>query len=163
MKTHFVYAGHHYYDYWNSKGREDRLRAIISKGMRKYKLKSVMVTSINLHKWNLITKEEMEQYCKGERDRKDSVNDDLESLFQNIRLGKEPEEWTHTYLLPKLTPEELKLVEEKNRCYFQTFYFAFPFAESDSKFAQSMSGRRTFTIENSSEKQPLLLSCINFR
>ena len=95
MKTHFIYAGHHYYDYWYSFGREDRLKAIILNGMRKYKLKSVMVTSINLHKWRLITKERMENYCKGKEDeeRKHSVNDDLESLFENIRLGKEPDEW----------------------------------------------------------------------
>ena len=35
----------------------------------------------------------MESYCKGEEDEKDSVNDDLESLFENIRLGKEPDEY----------------------------------------------------------------------
>ncbi len=58
--------------------------------MKKHAIKSVMMTSIYSLRWNLITKEEMESYCKGEKSEKDSVNDDLESLFENIRLGKKP-------------------------------------------------------------------------
>ena len=34
----------------------------------------------------------MEKYCKGEEKEKYSVNDDLESFFENLRLGKEPDE-----------------------------------------------------------------------
>ena len=60
MKTHFVYAGHYYYDNPYSSDREDRLRAMILNGMKKYQLDSVMVTSINMHRWNLLTKERME-------------------------------------------------------------------------------------------------------
>ena len=56
----------------------------------------------------------MESYCKGEEDEKDSVNDDLESLFENIRLGKEPDEFVVSYFLPKLTEEELELVERRD-------------------------------------------------
>ena len=163
MKTHFVYAGHYYYDYpYNFVGREDRLRAIILNGMKKYQLDSVMVTSINMHRWNLITKERMENYYKGQEDKEriHSVNDDLEALFGDIRLGKEPDEWIHTYFLPKLTEKEMKLVEEKNRFYFQTFDdFIDPdvdetemmHSESNSKYVLSGCDRRTFTIENSSE------------
>ena len=141
--------------------------------MRKYKLKSVMVTTINLHRWRLITKERMENYYNGKEDRKriHSVNDDLESLFENIRLGKEPDELIRTYFLPKLTEKELELVERKDRSYCQTFEEWYSpdvnkremmLSESDSKFVLSGCARRTFTIENSSEKQPLL-SCLNFR
>ena len=101
----------------------------------------------------------MENYYKGKEDqrRKYSVNDDLESLFKNMRLGKEPDEWVRTYFLPKLTEKEMKLVEEKNRCYFQTFEDSFDpdvdetemmQSESDSKYILSACDRRTFTIEN---------------
>ena len=55
-----------------------------------------MVTMICLRRRSLITKEEMESFCKGEENLKDSVNDDLESLFENI-LGKEPDEWVTTF------------------------------------------------------------------
>ena len=63
----------------------------------------------------------MESYCKGEKDLKESVNDDLDSLFENIRLGKEPNEEVLTYFLPKLTEEELEKVEKRHTSYLQTF------------------------------------------
>ena len=119
-----------------------------------------MVTSIGSARFKLITKEEMESYCKGEKDEKDSVNDDLESLFENIRLGKEPNEWVYTYFLPKLTEEELELVERRDTTYLQTFQWSNPdvdetemmLSESDSKYVRGRSWRKTFVIENSSNK-----------
>ena len=126
-----------------------------------------MVTRIYLYRWNLITKEEMESYCKGEKDEKDSVNDDLESLFENIRLGKEPNEFVHTYFLPKLTEEELELVERRDTSYLQTFALRndadvdeteMMLSESDSKYVRGNCWRRTFVIENSSETSSELSS-----
>ena len=80
-----------------------------------------MVTIIGMLRSKLITKEAMEKYCKGEesdgRDWKDSVNDDLESFFEDLRLGKEPDEEVRTYFLPKLTKSELELVERKETSY----------------------------------------------
>ena len=125
-----------------------------------------MVTMIYLNRWNLITKEEMESYCKGEnRHRKDSVNDDLESFFENIRLGKEPNEEVQTYFLPKLMEEELELVERRDTSYLQTLHFGtldavnpdvaeteMMLSESDSKYVYGKSPRRTFVIENTSKK-----------
>ena len=127
--------------------------------MKKHKIKSVMLTIIYLDRINLITKEKMESYCKGEELRKDSVNDDLESFFENIRLGKEPDEDVQTYFLPKLTEEELELVEKRDTGYFQTFGSSNPdvdetemmLSESDSKYVRGGSWRRTFVIENSSK------------
>ena len=58
------------------------LRSFILNGMKKHNIKSVMVTRIYLKRWELITKEKMESYCKGEEREKDSVNDDLDSLFE---------------------------------------------------------------------------------
>ena len=100
----------------------------------------------------------MESYCKGEIwYRKDSVNDDLESLFEDIRLGKEPKKKVMTYFLPKLTEEEMKFVQRKDRTYFQTFQWSFDpdvpeaemmLSESDTKFVRGHGHRKTFTIEN---------------
>ena len=123
--------------------------------MKKHKIKSVMLTRLYLHRWKLITKEKMESYCKEEED--DSVNDDLESLFENIRLGKEPDEHVQTYFLPKLTEKELELVERRDTSYLQTFFYPNPdvdktemiLSESDSKYISSWCERRTFVIENS--------------
>ena len=129
-------------------------------GMKKHKIKSVILTSIYMERWNLITKEKMESYCKGKEDQKDSVNDDLESLFENIRLGKEPNERVWTYFLPKLTKEELVLVARTDTSFFQSFWSSNPdvdetemiLSESDSKYVRGESWRKTFAIENSPEK-----------
>ena len=151
---HFVYAGL-YYHY----KREDKLRTIILNRMKKHKIKSVMVTSIQLYRRNLITKEKMESYCMGEERTKNSVNDDLESLLENILLGKELDEVVVTYFLPKLTKEELEWAERRDTSYFQTFRALIPdvgetemmLSESESKYVYGISSRRTFVIENSSQ------------
>ena len=123
-----------------------------------------MLTSIHLQRLELITKEKMDSYCKGEEYLKDSVNDDLESLFENIRLGKKSEIFVRTYFLPKLTEEELELIERRDTSYLQTFFDWFinkenpdvpetemMLSKSDSKYVRGRAQRRTFVIENSSE------------
>ena len=128
--------------------------------MKKNKIKSVMVTSINLDRWELITKEKMQSYCTGKNYEKDSVNNDLESLFKNIRLGNyifgSLDEKVLTYFLPKLTEEELELVERKAKSYLQTFFYddeadvdetEMMLSESDSKYVRGESFRRTFVID----------------
>ena len=153
LQTHFVYAGYHYH-HWN----EDRLRSFFLRGMKKYKIKSVMMTIISMCRRELITKETMENYCNGGEYQKDSVNDDLESLFEDLRLGKKPHPDAETYFFPKLTQEELELVARRDRCYLETFFVTDPdvqeadmkLSESDSKFVRGECCRRTFKIENSS-------------
>ena len=154
LQIHFVYAGYPYFYL------HEKLRSNILNGMKKYKIKSVMVTSIDLERLELITKERMESYCKGETYLKDSVNDDLESLFENIGLGKKPNEEVKTYFLPKLTEEELELVERRDTSYLQTFSWEddadvdeteMMLSESDSKYVDVLCTRKTYVIENSSK------------
>ena len=95
--------------------------------------------------------------CKGEERRKDSVNDDLESFFEDLRLGKEPDRFITTYFLPKLTEEEMELVERKDKNYLDTFLWGhfnpdvaiaeIVISDSDS-FVYGDGWRKTFTIEN---------------
>ena len=135
---HFVLTGH-YLDQYYLDLTESRLRYLIHKGMQDYKLEHVMVTSILIEKYRLITKkgfqmklfmnfsrfrrhhfenqpkEKKNQYCLGkDYVLRESVNDDFESLLENISIGIEPENFAKTYFLPKLTEEEMKLVERKN-------------------------------------------------
>ena len=44
----------------------------------------------------------MANYYKGKEYEKFSFNDDLESFFEDLRLGKDPKEQALTYFLPKL-------------------------------------------------------------
>ena len=78
------------------------------------------MTTIIMERQTVITKEEMENYCMGKWSVKASVNDDLESLFDDIQLGEEPDEQNWTYFLPKLTKEELDLVEKRDPSYLET-------------------------------------------
>ena len=113
-----------------------------------------MLSRIHLERSALITKEKAESYFKGQEDEKDSVNDDLESLFENIRLGKEPDEEVVTYFLPKLTKKELELVKTRDTTYAQTFWTSNPdvdesvmmHSKSDSKYVQSRSYRLTTLV-----------------
>ena len=116
------------------------------------------MTSIYIRRSKIITKEEMENLYTGYNlfeHATDSVNDDLESLFENLRLGKEPDDqWVYTYFLPKLTEEEMELAEKRDSTYEQTFcswspYAAMKYSKSDSKFVKALGRRRTFTIKKS--------------
>ena len=158
LKTHFVYAGW-YYCHRSSK-RYRIHRSFILKGMKKYKINSVMVTMMEMMRWNLITKEEMENYCKGKWHVKDSVNDDLEILLEDLQLGKKPDEVASTYFLPKLMEKELKLVERKDPSYLENFVNGLyadvteaemKLSESKSKFARGECYRQSFTIERDSK------------
>ena len=157
LNTHFVYAG----SYYNLHSKNfERYPIQILKGMEKYKIKSIMVTMMEMVRWNLITKEGMENYCKWKTPHTDSVNDDLEILFEDLQLGKEPVDRSITYFLPKLTNSEMKLVEREDPSYFEKFFdgvFAdvseaeMKLSESKSKFIRGHCYRRTFTIERDSK------------
>ena len=150
LEIHFVYAGDYYYD-------DEQLISIILKGMEKYKIESVMVTTLDMWRWNLITKEKMMDFCKGEEHAKESVNDDLESMVEDIRLGKKRNDAVITYFFPELTEEELNLVEEEDNDFMYTFekredyeYIKYKMeeSESDSLFVFGACLRNTFSIEN---------------
>ena len=107
------------------------------------------------------SKEAMEKFCKGKEHGKQFVNDGLESLFEDVRLGKEPDEVDRTYFSPKLSAKEIELVEKEDTSYLQTLSWPpnpdvpkaeMMFSESDSKYVDGWSYRRTFTIENSSSQ-----------
>ena len=121
--------------------------------MKKYKIKTVMMTEIQMHRRFLITKEEMENINKKAGK---SMNEDLESLYEDICLGKKTNNWGVTYFLPKLTEDEMELVENKDRKYFATFSASLkadvePYkmnaSESDSKFVCAFCRRKTTTFE----------------
>ena len=79
-------------------------------------------------------------------------------MFEDIQLGKKPDDYVPTYFLPKLTKEELKLVERKDEDFMHTFMeqmyadvdkTEMMLSESDSKFVFGDGRRKTFTIEYS--------------
>ena len=120
-----------------------------------------MVTFLSMDRLQLITKEEKEDYCRGKNTQaEDSLNNELESFFQDLRLGNRPNKEVRTYFLPELTESELELVEIKDPNYMETFYdeiyrdgadvdedemFE---SKSKSKFVECFCDRLTFTLAN---------------
>ena len=96
---------------------------------------SLMRTHIYMYRDLLISKEKMEQFCMGKCYRQfhhktpkeeefyeESINDDVNSFFEDIKLGRKPTvdlKWT--YFLPELTSKELELVANKDEEYFKRF------------------------------------------
>ena len=50
-----------------------------------------------------------------------SVNDDLDNFFIKLENNELKEEWVNSFFTPKLTEEELKLVEERNEQHLSTY------------------------------------------
>ena len=88
-----------------------------------------------------------------------SVNEDLESFFEDLNVAKAQKLWNITYFLPKLTDEEHKLIRNKDQHYFKTFYFStnpdvdeIQMRRSKSKFVYGESRRKTYILVNSLEQ-----------
>ena len=99
----------------------------------------------------------MENYCLRKEKPKKSINDDFESLFGDLRHGKKPDGKVRTYFLPKLTKQELKLVDRKESNFMNTFGSGnnadvdkaeMKLSESSSKFVRNECVRRTVSIKN---------------
>ena len=120
IQSFFIYAG---YDYQYS---THVLKSLVLEGMRRYGLQSAMLTMICMWRSHLVTKEQMEDYYKGKKVNdigwfKESVHDDLQSLFEKLKVGINQNEYIYSFTLPKLTPEEMKLIATKDLAYLQTY------------------------------------------
>ena len=104
--------------------------------MEKYGIQSLILSELYMERRNLITKEKSKEAYQGKlkneddwEDYKGSINDDLESFFENLQeissLEEIKKEEVYSFFLPKLTDEELELVEQKDREHMILFYQIF--------------------------------------
>ena len=117
LETHFVYAGYYYLYHSNN------LKSFLLKGMKKHHIKMVMVTNIHMTRERLITKKDEKNYRNDKKYGPESVNDDLESVFQDLQLRSKRDKHVsqkETYFLPHLNEKELTLVEQDDSNYFKT-------------------------------------------
>ena len=132
-------------------------------------LKSRRLTCIYMYRDLLISKEK--RLCSGESYRQadhrrhvtsvkyqESVGDDLELFFEDENLGgmwhpSKPENWT--YFVRELNPEELELVEKKDKSFFKKFKWSsnpdvdeteMQLSTSTSKYVSAYCNRRTYYI-----------------
>ena len=160
MMTHLVFAGNYYSDSY-------RLESLIFEIMKKNEMNRLMVTTINMYRKDLISKEAMDILLSKKKKvlgyssllkeaAKESVTDDFDSFFEDLRLGKTPKRSVNTYFLPKLTKKELKLVETKDKDFMATFFSQMDpgiertemqSPESESKFVHGLGQRQTYMID----------------
>ena len=131
--------------------------------MKKNQLQSIMVTALYMERSNLISKEKMKQYCQRGIYRRESINDDLERLFEDLQTGKLPCFRVDSYFLPELTEVEMALVEKYDQNFRQTFRRGFlgveksllsaaldknemKMTDSESKFVLTKCERLTYRI-----------------
>ena len=129
---------------------------------------------IDMWRWNLITKEKMEDIALNStklessnllipmRSRKKfglilgpilmpskSFNADIETFFEGLKVAKVS---THrqrvTYFLPKLTDEEHELIKNKDQQYFKSFYFSTNPDVDENEMKRSQSESKFVFVES---------------
>ena len=129
LEPHFIYAGD-YYLYAESR-RRTWLEKIFLTKMEHNKLQFAIVTQLGMSRWNLITKETVKKAYQGKFKNdedgsfyKESIHDDLETFFSNLQGQKKiKNEYVPSFFTPKLTAEELKLVDERNEEFLSTYSY----------------------------------------
>ena len=125
MMPHFIYCnGDSFYV-----GEFKKLREIILKKIQNYGIPSSILTMLYMERINLITKEKSREAAEGKlknepgwRKYEGSINDDLDSFVNNLQNSEEiGYKDVYSFCTPKLTKEELKLVEQKNREHMETY------------------------------------------
>ena len=168
MMPHFIYCNANYFDgdYYYSEEEFEKFKEIILEKMQKYGIQSSILTMLCMERRYLITKEKSKQAAEGKlknepiwENYEGSINDDLESFINNLQNSNEVEdEDVWSFFLPKLTKEELKLVEEKNREHMMSYFWEFnadvdveEMKQSDSKDKYLHSWCRRKTVHLSLE------------
>ena len=165
MMPHFIYCNEDMLNYYRI---DKNLKKLILTKMRKYGLPSSIFTTLRMTRVNLMTKEKSKQAVEGKlkndpdwKDYKGSINDDLDSFVNNFQNSEVVFEDVLSYFIPKLTKEELKLVEQKNNEHMMTYVWEFDadvsakeMKESDSKekYLHSECQRRTNYLTLESEQ-----------
>ena len=125
LVPHFIYSSHLFFS------RQQQLQPIILKKMKEYEIQSSILTILRMGKARLITKETYQQASEGKlkndqtwKDYDGSINDDIDSYFEKfLNQEKIKDEQVASFFLPKLTKEELKLVEEIDREYMNQYLY----------------------------------------
>ena len=114
--------------------------ALIRERMQKYNMNVIRVTFISLTRDNLFTKDQMEENSKRwyRDDYKKSVGDEVDSFFSRERRGAFLS-YGHQSIefIPKLTEEEMALVEKQDQNYIETFRFSSNAVRDRIKLSQS--------------------------
>ena len=159
--THFICATRYYSDDHDPPiDLNSTFKHKFLEGMKKYRIKTAVLTKVEIFRDSLVTKETMIDYHKGKYKKEGcnehSLNDDLEILFGKMKLEQVNNEEVQTFCFPKLTNKEMKLVESKDVNHLES-YAATPadvkeaemkLSDSKSKFVDVSCSRKTIVFKN---------------
>ena len=99
--------------------------------MRENEIPSLILTMLRMIRRNLITKEKSKEAAEGKlkndpdwRIYEGSINDDLDLFVNNLQNSGEIDyEDVKSFFTSKLTKEELKLVEQKDKEHMMTYFW----------------------------------------
>ena len=132
-------------------------------GMQKYRIQTAVLTRVDFCRQHLDTKEKMVDHHKGIYQRgigrdEHSLNDDLEILFETMKLGQVTDDNVITFCFPKLTEKEMKLVESKDEDHLASYAASqdlidvdeaeMKLSDSKSKFVDVQCFRKTIVFKN---------------
>ena len=147
----------------------ENLKEKFLKKMKKYGIwNGGILTTLYMRRRILITNEKSKEAAEGKlknepiwEDYEGSINEDLESFINNLHNSNEiSDEEVRSFFMPKLTNEELKLVEEKNKQHMMTYWLGFGAdvdveemerSDSTAKFVHSSCLRKTVRLTLKSE------------
>ena len=159
---HFIYCGEHYgqYHYGNIQNSAKLKDRILTK-MRKFGIQSSIVTHLHMRRRRLVTKETAKKAAERKlwSNYRGSINVDLERFLSNLQNQTEvKEEFVKSFFTPKLTNEEMKLVQERNEEHLHSYVDSFNSVNPDvgfeemeqsnskSKYVHGHCWRRTFPL-----------------
>ena len=178
LEPHFIYCG----DYYMRKERISNFEKMFFKQMKKFGIQSSMLTMLFMRRDDLVTKEKAKEASEGKLKNDEdweevSIIDDFEMLRNNIINSKRiKKELVESFFTIKLTKEELKLVESKNKDHLETYYCHYrgynpdvdpeemKKSDSKSKYVQCYCNRLTYYLkleENKKKKFTLKNFCNN--
>ena len=140
--------------------------------MEKYKIKSSILTMLNMERWKLVTHEIVKDAYKGKfmgmYGSGKSIHESLESFVMKLRNHEIKEESVTSFFTPMLTENEVQLIKCKHRQYLETFgihnrYGMNPDVEpeqmaksdSESKFVNVTCRRFTLPLKIASRKRKI--------
>ena len=128
MMPHFIYCtGCSYF----SKLRNGLIEKMFLRKMQEYGIQSSVLTMLHMRRRSLITKETSNLAAEGKlKNHRDwveypgSLNEDLDLFIDNLQNSNEiRDEEVLSFFTPKLTKEELKLVEKKNKEHMLSYLY----------------------------------------
>ena len=121
---HFIYCGLHHH---GSSNNYHPFEEMILEKMETFGIQSLNLTSLFMQRCNLMTNENVKKGYDGKFEgiyyMGKSMNDDLEEYLINIQNGEfKTEEISDIFFTPKLTNEELRLVEQGNKKHMMSYF-----------------------------------------